>query len=44
MIFFVVVIMMLVMTTNSVKYGLHTNIIPQEGYEGTKNRCLWTGP
>ncbi len=20
---------------NSVKYGLHTNIVPQEGYEGT---------
>ncbi len=20
------------------------NFIPQEGYEGTKKRCLWTGP
>ncbi len=27
---------------NSIKYGLHTNIVPQEGYEGTNYQCLWT--
>jgi hypothetical protein len=42
--FLVVATMMFVVVTNNVKYGLHTNIIPQEGYKGTKNRCLWTGP
>jgi hypothetical protein len=26
---------------NSVKYGLHTNIVPQEGYKGTNYQCLW---
>jgi hypothetical protein len=35
--FLVVVTMMFIMTTNSVKYGLHTNIIPLEGYKGRKN-------
>jgi hypothetical protein len=29
---------------NSVNYGLHTNIVPQEGYKGTTYQCLWTGP
>jgi hypothetical protein len=33
----VVVTMMFVVTTNSQKYRLHTKIISQEGYEGTKN-------
>ncbi len=38
--FLVVVTMMFLMTINSVKYGLHTNFIPLEGYEGTKiNAC-----
>jgi hypothetical protein len=37
MMFLVVVTMMFVVTTNSVKYGLHTEITPQEGYKGTKN-------
>jgi hypothetical protein len=36
--------MMFGVAANSIKYGLHANIIPQEGYEGTKNQCLWTGP
>jgi hypothetical protein len=36
MMFLVVVFMMFVVTTNSVKYGLHTNITPQEGYKDTK--------
>jgi hypothetical protein len=44
MMFLVVAIMMFVMATNSVKYKLHMNIIPQEGYKGMKNQCLWTGP
>ncbi len=44
MMFLVVVTVMFVVTKNSVKYGLHTNIIPQEGYEGTKKWWLWTGP
>ncbi len=29
---------------NSVKYGVHTNIVPRKKYEGTNCRCLWTGP
>jgi hypothetical protein len=37
MMFLVVVTMMFVVTTNSVKYRLHKKIIPREGYEGTKN-------
>ncbi len=36
MMFLVVATMMFVTATNSVKYWLHANIIPQEGYEGTK--------
>jgi hypothetical protein len=36
MMFLVVVTMMFVVTTNSIKYRLHTKIIPQEMYKGTK--------
>jgi hypothetical protein len=34
--FLVAATMMFGVAANSVKYGLHTNIIPKEGYEGTK--------
>jgi hypothetical protein len=40
MLFLVAATMMFRVATNSLKYGLHTNIIPQEGYEGMKNQCL----
>ncbi len=42
--FLVAATMMFGVAANSIKYGLYMNIIPQEGYEGTKNLCLWTGP
>jgi hypothetical protein len=35
--FLVAATMMFGVAANSVKYRLYTNIIPQEGYEGTKN-------
>jgi hypothetical protein len=36
MMFLVAVTMMFIVTTNNVKFGLHTTIIPQEGYKETK--------
>ncbi len=29
---------------NSIKYGVHTNIVPRKNCEGYKKQCLWTGP
>jgi hypothetical protein len=40
MMFLVAVTMMFVVTTNSIKYGLHTKIIHQEGCKGPPiNAC-----
>ena len=36
--------MMFVVDRNSVKYALDTRNHTPGGYEGIKNRCLWTGP
>ena len=36
--------MIFVVDRNSVKYALHTRNHTPRGYEGMKNRCLWTGP
>ncbi len=29
---------------NSVKYGIHTNMVPQKKCDGYKKQCQWTGP
>jgi hypothetical protein len=42
--FFVCPAMKFFVDKNSVKYSVHTNIVPRKKCEGYKKRCQWTGP